>query len=189
MIGMDRSRIFAIAAAAGVLLEERDVAGTFWYDGHSVALNLSPGRPATEAELLHEIAHHLVATDEELLFPEYGMKSRALPRLKDDDDYYQRVESARTEMGGPERGPWSQVRECAANLLNWRVAVELGIGHFVRPDMTWDSWNTSLNSFYKGRRVWEDTAREWLAEIGLDEDRTVRRLVEAGRSSQILLAA
>lgn len=141
---------------------DRDGYATSIYDGHTIAL-----RGLNERDLLHESCHFVVATPEERTQVEYGMGPRA---FFGDNTYRDRVKNIMPREQ-------SQIRECAALLLHERVGTELGIGMLM--------FKTIQEFMAPGLRI-RKTLREdgqaWLAEYGVDLDRTAALMVEAYRS-------
>lgn len=164
---MTMDKVLRVVERAGLKMAARAVNDTYWYAGDgTLATHMDAATPVSHVNLLHEVCHHVAATAEERRLVEYGLPARPFPAVS---EAYQRRVTRTLDK------PTSHVRECAAQLVNWRLGTALGVGSVfshAANGMPWDEAFKCLKTW-----PWQERGGEWLRQIGVDLDAEVARLL------------
>jgi hypothetical protein len=174
--GVIQMSIISIAKSVGAVLSNRYALDTLSYDGQTIATHLRKDRRFEDGEILHEICHFAVATEEERKLPEFGMVARPSIRFcrgigSEWDKYEARTPSPALKQ--PDRN----IRECASQYLHYGVAQVLGMCPAV-PNVPWKTW-------LHFQPQWVSKGVPWIRSQGYDPDELLSRMIDAAQSERL----
>jgi hypothetical protein len=150
----------------GLQVEDRFVVDSYYYDGKgSFATRIDENRPLFDRDILHEISHYLVATDDERTLVEYGLPARPHPRVC--DKYSERIVRTLDK-------PTSHTRECAAQILHREFGLRMGVGSVFFDGLGWEEVKKMISNVSP---KWEETGMGWLKSRNIDPSQLAQSLV------------